>query len=129
VIETCHGPAHVSDQPSPQMDRRGMELVYPSNLPLAAKHPSKQGFGSDWRVAPSGTPPAAAWGAQTVRGRERSASYHARMLAALFRLSLPEHRLPRAGVLLFDVADEGKDRGAIQFSFIVGAALIRCAGA
>jgi hypothetical protein len=56
VIETCHGPAHVSDQPSPQMDRRGMELVYPSNLPLAAKHPSKQGFGSDWRVAPSGTP-------------------------------------------------------------------------
>jgi hypothetical protein len=28
-----------------------------------------------------------------------------------------------------DVADEGKDRGAIQFSFIVGAALTRCAGA
>ena len=28
-----------------------------------------------------------------------------------------------------DVADAGKDRGAIQFSFIVGAALTHCAGA
>jgi hypothetical protein len=50
-------------------------------------------------------------------------------LAASSESSLALGARPRFGILSSDVADEGKDRAAIQFSFIVGAALTRCAGA